>query len=113
MVIDAFRLRYEYKHFLQHAKEPSNLNAWECYNMLVFMQQPLYKDCSSQTILFSIVRLLSIKSNYNILEQYFNKVVQLHKSTCQAITICLQTFIEPQKWFKIRHKVSKDWLLYK
>jgi len=41
------------------------------YNIVQAAQQPLYDDCSTHSELSAAVRLLSIKCDYNIPQNYF------------------------------------------
>jgi len=50
--------------------------------MIQAAQHPLYNDCSTHSELFAVVRLLSIKSKYNMPQNYFNEIVQLMKEMC-------------------------------
>jgi len=52
------------------------------YNMVQGAQQPLYDSCSIHSELSAAVRLLSIKSDYNMPQNCFNKIVQLMKEMC-------------------------------
>ena len=42
------------------------------YNMVQTAQQPLYDGCSTHNELSTIVQLLSIRSDYNMQQNYFN-----------------------------------------
>ena len=50
--------------------------------MVQAAQQPLYDGCSTYSELSAVVRLLSIKSDYNMPQNYFNEIVQLMKEMC-------------------------------
>jgi len=50
--------------------------------MVQAAQQPLYNGCSTHSEPSAAVRLLSIKSNYNMPQNYFNEIVQLMKKMC-------------------------------
>ena len=55
------------------------------YNMVQAAQQPLYDSCSTTTThseVSAAVRLLSIKSDYNMPDNCFNEIVQLTKEMC-------------------------------
>ena len=52
------------------------------YNMVQAAQQPLYDGCATHSELSAAVRLLSIKYDYNMLQNYFNEIVQLMKEMC-------------------------------
>jgi len=49
------------------------------YNMVQALQQPLYDGCSAHSELSTAVRLLNIKSDYNIPQNCFNEIVQIMK----------------------------------
>ena len=49
------------------------------YNMVQVLQQPLYDGCSTHSELSTAVRLLNIKSDYNIPQNCFNEIVQIMK----------------------------------
>jgi len=54
-----------------------NVNARSFYNLLQSTQQPLYEGCSNHNEWFAAVRLLSIKSEHNMLNRYFDEVLHL------------------------------------
>jgi len=63
-------------------KEGSSTCREPFYNMVQPAQQPLYDNCSTHSELFTAVRLLNIKSNYNIPQNCFNTIIQLMKKMC-------------------------------
>jgi len=52
--------------------------------MLQATQGPLWDGCSNQTELSNTVRLMSIKSNHNMPQNCFNKVIQLMHESCST-----------------------------
>ena len=62
--------------------EQPNAEAQAFYNMLQAAQRPLWDGCSNQSELSNAVRLMSIKSDYNMPQNCFNEVMQLmHESS--------------------------------
>jgi len=67
----------------QNVREEGLSTCWEpFYNMVQAAQQSLYDGCSTHSELSAAVRLLSIKSNYNMPQNCFNEIVQLMKEMC-------------------------------
>jgi len=52
------------------------------YNIVQAAQQSLYDGCSTHSELSTAVRLLSIKSDYNMPQNCFNEIVQLMNEVC-------------------------------
>lgn len=55
-------------------KQQPNEEAQKLYDIRKTTQQPLWKDCSTHTKLSTVVRIISIKTKYNILWDYFNNL---------------------------------------
>jgi len=70
------------------------------YNMIQAAQQPLYEGCSTNSELFATVRLLSIKYDYNMLQNYYNEVVQLTKRMCPPNNCVPQNYGKTKKLVK-------------
>ena len=60
-----------------NVNEQPNVEAQAFYDILQATQRPLWDGCSNQTELSNVVRLMSIKSNYNMPENSFNEVIQV------------------------------------
>ena len=55
--------------------EQPNAEAQAFYDMLQTAQTPLWEGCSTQTELSNAVRLMSIKSDYNMPQNCMNEVM--------------------------------------
>ena len=65
-----------------NVNEQPNAEVQTFYNMLQAAQRPLLDGCTNQTELSNAVRLTSIKSDYNMPQNCFNKVMQLMHESC-------------------------------
>ena len=70
------------------------------YNMVQAAQQPLYDGCLTHSELSVAVWLLSIKSDYNMSQNYFNEVVQLMKKMCSPNNRVPQNYGQTNKLVK-------------
>ena len=66
--------------------EQPNVEAQAFYNMLHAAHRLLWDGCSNQTELLNAIKLMSIKSDYNMSQNYLNEVMQLmHESYRRTI----------------------------
>ena len=85
----------------QNVREKESSTCWEpFYNMVQTAQQPLYDGCSTHSELSATVRLLSIKSDYNMSQNYFNEIVQLMKEMCPPNNRVLNNYGQTKKIVK-------------
>ena len=77
--------------------EQPNAEALEFYNMLQAVQRPLWDGCSNQTELSNAVKLMSIKSDYNMPQNCLNEVMQLVHESCLADNRVLKNYLELKK----------------
>jgi len=71
------------------------------YNMVQVAQQPLYDSCSTHSELYVAVRLLNIKFDYNMPQNYFNEAVQLMKEMCPPNNRVLNNYGQTKRLLKI------------
>ncbi|XP_052193958.1 uncharacterized protein LOC127802254 [Diospyros lotus] len=62
-------------------EEPPNENVKAFYEMLSAAQSPLYSGCDAESELSAAVRMLSIKSYYNMPEGCYNEIMQFMQHT--------------------------------
>ncbi len=53
-------------------EEPPNRNAQDIFDMLRAAEEPLFSECMTHTPLLVVCRLLNIKSEFNMSENYYN-----------------------------------------
>lgn len=87
--------------------EMPNAAAQQFYQMLDAAKTPLWEGCEDHSELSASVRLLSIKSDYNMSEQCYNEVVRLMKETLPRGNRMVRDF------YRTRRMVSKLGLGYK
>ena len=90
MVFDAVRLNFEdvynskvdahqNRDAPNYIEEPSNREAERFYKMLHTAQQPLWPGYTNHLELLVVVKMMSIKSDNNVSQCYFNQFVGLMK----------------------------------
>ena len=57
-------------------EETPNIDANRFYNMLNQVQEPLWSGCETHSELSAAVRMMSLKSDYNMPEECFNEICQ-------------------------------------
>ena len=76
MIFDIARPNFEnYDNY--NIEEPPNMEAQKFYDMLNATQCPLWMGCKSHTKLSIILRMMSIKFDYNTSQCYFDKIMKL------------------------------------
>ncbi|XP_057426300.1 uncharacterized protein LOC130719704 [Lotus japonicus] len=100
MVYDAFDPQFR-MHPNQQIEESPNKDAQEFYDLLHAAQKPLWSGCTNHTELFTVVRLLTIKSDGNISQRSFNEYMALMKETHPEGNII------PEDYYRAKKIVSK------
>jgi len=78
-------------------EEKSSICREPFYNMVQAAQQPLYDCCSTHSELSVAMKLLSIKSDYNMPQNYFNEIVHLMKDMCPPNNRMLNSYGQTKK----------------
>ena len=76
MVDDIMKVRQENEY------EPPNPSTQRLYDKLKVAQRPLWPGCNTHTELSLELRMMSIKSDYNMSQSCFDEVAQLMKEAC-------------------------------
>ena len=82
-------------------EEPPNSEAQKFFDMLNATQQPLWKGCENHSEFSCAVRMLSIKSDYNVSHECFNAFAQLMREICPPDNLV------PQDFYRAKKLVSK------
>jgi len=69
--------------------EPLNPTTQRFYEKLNTAQRPLWPGCNNHTELSLALRMMSIKSDYNMSQSCFNEIAQLMKEACPPTTLFL------------------------
>lgn len=83
MVMDAAGPSFAHDHQQSRTEEP-NENTKAFFDILAAAQSPLFEGCTTHSELSASLRLLTIKSEHNISQEAFNKIIQLCKETWPA-----------------------------
>ncbi|KAI0494048.1 hypothetical protein KFK09_024179 [Dendrobium nobile] len=84
-----------------NVKEPPNAETQKFFELLHSAQKPIWEGCSTHSELSIAVRMLSIKTEYNIPRECFNDVIGLMKETNPADNII------PSDLYRTKKLVSK------
>ena len=82
----------------EEISEPPNPIAQQFYNLLDAAQRPVWLGCNNHIELSVALRLMSIKSDYNISHSCFNEVVQLMTETCPFDNLIPSHFSHAKNW---------------
>jgi len=80
--------------------EPPNPSAQHFYDKLNAAQRPLWPGCNNHTELSLALRMMSIKSDYNMSQSCFDEVAQLMKEACPPNNVVPSNFSEAKKLVK-------------
>ena len=80
--------------------EPPNPSAQRFYDKLNAAQRPLWPGCNNHTELSLALRMMSIKSDYNMSQSCFDEVAQLMKEACPPTNFVPSNFSEAKKLVK-------------
>ena len=100
MIFDTFGTEYVPDHSSNEEETP-NLDDQKFYDLLHSVQKPLWPGCTDHSELSVAVRLLSIKSEGNILQRSFDQIAGLMKETLPADNTI------PQDFYRTKKLVSK------
>ncbi|WRX23436.1 Transposase-associated domain - like 2 [Theobroma cacao] len=98
MVTDAMgpkvSLNYGCENELRFVEEDPNPNASSFYSLLSTTEEPLWSGCPKHTTLLTVLQLLNVKSEYNLSESCFDRLLEIIKNMLPADETLPTDFIE-------------------
>ena len=89
MVIDAAGSQFEDLIFeAPSPPQPPNPEAKRFFDLLSKADEPLYKGCQGHSTLSAVSRMLNIKSDFNMSQSCYNRVMQAIKEFIPRSTMC-------------------------
>jgi len=84
----------------EHMKENFSCETQKFFDMFVAVQAPLWEGCQNHSQLSVCLEALSLKSDYNVSEGCFNRMVQLMGETMPKYNRMVTTFSQAKKSVK-------------